>query len=301
MPDTGVNQLVAIPKKILRDFTTDGINGFPMTVSGIECIAFTWSEVNKFIHKNAFNPRMMQTEETDMQGILIVREIVKPPARKNVTGEAESLAVNDLRARYVQFCRGEHNRRVEELARGIEESRVELESHQASIVDLINKQRDTEIELKVLSTTIEQMKADFMKQLEKIQHFNDVALVDTDGKNLWVETKQLNLEYKGATYAIGRFRIEVCDNGLSGSVRIKNLENPSKSNWQHPAVMPNGMSISGNILEVVPQLIGQRDFPTLISVCIQFLKHFAGEEDGGRLEEALREWPCIRAKGEDRK
>lgn len=122
----------------------------------------------------------------------------------------------------------------------------------------------------------------FGKEFDALFEHPDIQNVKVFGNKIEVYTKPISLEithqgFSKRTCTFGSFRIVIYCDGFRGGVRMFNVTRTVNGN-HHPHINSEGEPCLGNIKEVIPHLIAERQYAALISVCIQFLKTYTREQ-----------------------
>ncbi|MBI2633206.1 MAG: hypothetical protein HYW78_02325 [Parcubacteria group bacterium] len=118
---------------------------------------------------------------------------------------------------------------------------------------------------------------------------SDIENIEIDTAVIKVYTAPIIIAYNGDKYDIGKFEIKLHTNGADGCVKMFNRTRRANG-AHHPHINDEGKPCLGNISEVLPHLIAERNYGPAIALCIQYLKSY---EDGEGYE-VIEEWPKTR-------
>ncbi len=93
-------------------------------------------------------------------------------------------------------------------------------------------------------------------------------------------------------HLIGKFEIDISLTAL-GRIRFRNTTNPvtlDGATINAPHVNSEGQPCLGNISDILPELIGKRDFATAVQLAIAYLQTANTEDPWGR---RVNLWPVV--------
>lgn len=96
------------------------------------------------------------------------------------------------------------------------------------------------------------------------------------------------------THEIGKFRIEIYPSGRNDGVRWFNLTR-QVTGWQYsqqaPHIWNDGRACLGNMAEIIPELVGRRDFVPLATMAIAFVESVNTADRAGS---SISNWPVAK-------
>ena len=128
------------------------------------------------------------------------------------------------------------------------------------------------------------------EELRQVLAVRGVQSVEVVDRALQVVTDPVQIEWEGARYRLGVYRL-VLD--LDGDVRIHSVSKLGpKPGWDHPHVQ-DGRPCLGNLREGVLKLIAEYELALAVQVAIGFLEAY--QPEGAYC--AIERWPRVDAEG----
>jgi len=129
-----------------------------------------------------------------------------------------------------------------------------------------------------------------IKEIENIKNIPDVAHVVPAFRYIIVYTNSIvSYPIEGEKYVFGKYKITI--DIINNNIKILNLTSPRDAYWkpsQHPHVDSNGKACWGTLAETIATLLIEKEYSTLVSIVIEFLKTVNLEDIAGRY---YKEWP----------
>ncbi len=228
---------------------------------------------------------------TDYDGVYIV----KPPkvsvkAKKQKLGKSGTATLKrakSLEDKYVNFC---GTRNLKALAinaeRHINKILSKIEKLQEEMTKAVRHLSDRQRALESIKSG-KTLDANLRLEFQKLSKHPDIEKIVINGTSIVVKTKPIYINYKDQDYPIGQFKITIYSNGKNGGVIMENLTNLVKNKegyyMHHPHIRSKNKNdppfvCLGNIQETIATLIGERQYPALISICIEYLKSYNDED-----------------------
>lgn len=173
---------------------------------------------------------------------------------------------------------------------------------EAKYLSAIQEQEAIKAVMSIMQQPAELRRGKIIKELAMINDQNKVDISYISGTFLIVLTHSLAAEddRTGKMHDIGRFMISVPMTELSNSdrrtmfgIRFTNMTrkvDAYENKMNAPHVYAAGHACLGSIQTALPQLAGQSEFATLITLCIEFLSSANTEDPAGR---HINDWPLV--------
>lgn len=222
----------------------------------------------------------------------------KKPVQNSKISEAS-------RKKWVELCDAESSKNEDEIIEiknEINSLKDDLHRIQKELVDKIREIEEKNKEIKKLQLPKTGGPEQFLCELEQLLTHPDITKIEVkrdvygSEQTLNVFTGPITIEYESKTYNIGRFRIKIDPEGEDGCVKMFNLTR-KPDGYNHPHVDGDGNPCLGNISEVVPNLVGERKYAAVISICIQYLKTYT-DDSFNYPHNKIGNWPLAKSKRE---
>lgn len=160
--------------------------------------------------------------------------------------------------------------------------------------ELLEEIQKKSAEIKLINEKISSLKnKDFSKDarnIEAIRNIPEIARIVPALKYIIIYTNEIiSYPIEGKRYRFGKFKIII--DLVSHDIRIYNLSFQVDAYWhpsQHPHIDGEGKPCWGTLAETIMVLLNEREYSSLISVIIDFLKSVNTEDMAGRF---YKEWP----------
>lgn len=123
-------------------------------------------------------------------------------------------------------------------------------------------------------------------ELRELRAIPGVAAVEVVEGLLRVSTTPMHVTWMGATYDLGRYRIDL---DLAGDIRIESIDKLGpKPAWDHPHVQA-GLPCLGNLRQGVLKLVAEYEVAIAVRILLDFLTTYQPEEAYAPIEG----WPRV--------
>jgi hypothetical protein len=225
-----------------------------------------------------------KVEETIYPGIFLV-------VRMNTSKDN----IKKQREKFIDLC-GRKEKVIADLKNQIEQKKSIIRKSSQNITTSVEAVNNLRNQIHVINVSNRSSEI-VGKEFDIIRNHPDVIDVSVENRILVVKTKMIQIVFGSVTYNIGRFEIKVdIDTGDVHMFNKTHVIHSYGESYHHPHIYDGGEPCFGNIRNVVPELIGERKFPALISVCIQYLKSYT-IDGGGMPYYDIENWPISRTGG----
>ena len=200
------------------------------------------------------------------------------------------IAENELkrsRKAYVKECGRRLRNTIRTLKSDLRDQEKNITDSQKLIVESVRREQEIRKALDLFLSDSSKEDALYASEFDKLVAVPGVVKVVVNKEGLIsIFTDQIDVRYSGATYDIGKFRIDIITDGSEGAVRCYNLTR-NTGGYAHPHIRSDGKCCLGNISDGVAKLIGSHEYSVLAQLMLRFLG--VVNEDGWYL--SVRNWP----------
>lgn len=217
--------------------------------------------------------RSDETTSSVMQSIMECYTALKKDHEKyeRLVTELNECDLKRSQEEYIKGCGRRVELRIDKLEDKIESIREKIIEAQQIVTASVREEITLVRELQNLQGSIEEDNRWFANEFEKILALPGVERITVRDDCIYIFTKQIDIEYRGDTYDIGKFRIDIHTGGDKGGVRCYNMTRMIR-NTHHPHIRHDGLCCLGNIHEGVAKLIGEYEYFILIQVMLKYLE-----------------------------
>lgn len=222
--------------------------------------------------------------EKIMNGYLVLKGKVEPAAMSAIhkmKGTSQSELSRDL---FMRACNNLYERNLvnmEEVLTKYNKSVDEYNQH------FINAMRERDVMLakvEPLKESVQKRKEWANNEYDKLLATEHVKSVNVNYDTIQVYTDMVKIDYRGRTYNVGEFRIDIYINGRDSGVKLFNLTRNIGST-SHPHIKSDGHPCLGNIKVGVAKLLGTYEYVVLAQLMINYLHTYNPESAYSRLED----------------
>lgn len=214
-------------------------------------------------------------------------------------------SLEKTRAAFLNFCCSERLADIDRVKKVVGQSQSEVEEIKKKLADCLSQRAAAGEKLEQFAAAEKTGAGSFGAEFDKLLTVPGVLGVEIKGKILKIYTSMIRIVEAGATYRIGRFRIEISMAGGEGSLKFFNLTNGGKGpgytrpggfpegwamtfNRHHPHVKEDGFPCLGNLGEAIPRYILANQYSVVAILALQFLQTVNTEDQAGK---GINWWP----------
>lgn len=298
-----MGEYLAIPEEIYSWLTTSRLEKIPMTIQGLPYMLVSFDELEHlYIGEEAgsffrdlygswvddLRQGLVKKKTTEFEGVYVVVPVksqAKPQKQK--TKNEKTKKGRSLEDKYVNFC-GTRNlkalsARAEKDIAKIGPKIIKLQEELIKAIRYLSDRQRALESIKNGKTLDENLRIEF----QKLRSHPDIDQIVINKDSIAVKTKPICINYKGKDYLVGQFKITIYGNGKNGGIMIENLTNIIRNEagyyMHHPHIRAKTKKdvpfvCLGNIQETIATLVGERQYPALISICIEYLKSYNDDD-----------------------
>lgn len=205
---------------------------------------------------------------------------------------------NRIKEDYIKECL-KRRTNVEDQVKGeISKTREELSKITTKMVELTRFLDEKELILTSLSKIADDRDV-LAEEFDRLCNLPHVKKVLIQEGVLLVYTDTIFLPYKGKTYEIGDFRIELRSNWEPVLFNTRVREITGQGTVHHPHVFEDGKPCFGNIREGIARLVGGYEYAVAVQVLIEFLLSL--RDSPSYIERLLQYWKPVKEEVKDKK
>lgn len=226
----------------------------------------------------------------------LIREVMEqfvlllenPEELEKLRAQAYERKLNISREAYVRECGKRLESTITATRRSIEKSESAIRDAQKCITEAVRAESGFRKKLQQLLESSVEVDKTFAEEFDKLCAVPGVERVRVADGVIKVFTEQVDINYEGRLYDIGRFRLDIYTSGSNGGVRAYNLTRTVEGR-NHPHVEGSGYCCLGNVHDGVAKLIGEYQYSVLAQIMCQYLRTVNPSD----WYQSITDWPLV--------
>ncbi len=198
-----------------------------------------------------------------------------PEEYGRLVSEIAKRELDHSRKMYVHECGRRLTLSVSRTEGNLKSVQEQIEEAQKNLTNLVREEQKLRRGHQQLLESSDELEARFANEFDKLQAVPGVTKTLVDDGIISIFTDQIDIEYEGQLYDIGKFRIDIYTEGGNGGVTCHNLTRQVQRdgcNYNHPHVKGDGSCCFGNIANGISILIGEYEYSVLAQMIIEYLR-----------------------------